>query len=309
MKKIKYLLLALITSVLSLFSAGQASAAGRAIAISPMYQKMVLIPGETYRGGFTIANPYDATNDLNYLVEISPYYPVKANESDKNYTGADLTTKNSRNLIVDWVTIDNPTGSIQPNGEAYVTFTVNVPNDAPAGGQYAALIAQENPEHVKYDNSVAVNEAMRMAHVLYAEVAGETNHSGEILENNVPSFLFGGTLEASSFVRNNGNVHTDVEYILQVWPMFSDEEICTNEENAGTGFIMPETEVYHTEACDLPPVGLFRAKQTVKIFGEESIVEKTVIVCPLWLIFVILFVVIALIIWIVIHIRSRKKAR
>ena len=71
---------------------------------------------------------------------------------------------------------------------------------------------------------------------------------------------------------------------------------------------MPETERYHTETCNLPPIGLFRAKQTVKIFGEESIVEKTVIVCPLWLIFVILFVVIALIIWIIIRMKSRKKA-
>ena len=93
------------------------------------------------------------------------------------------------------------------------------------------------------------------------------------------------------------------------FPVFSDEEICTNEENSTFTFLMPGTERYHTETCTLPPVGIFRAKQTVKIFGEESVVEKTVIVCPLWLIFVILFVIIALVIWIIIKVRSHGKAK
>lgn len=307
MRKIKYLLLTVAVAMFGMFSGGQVSAAGRAIAISPMYQKMVLIPGETYRGGFTVANPYDTASDLNYLVTVSPYYPVKTNDNDVNYTGADLVTKNSKNMIVDWVTINNPTGTIEPNNEVYVTFTIEVPDDAPAGGQYAALVTQENPEYVEYNDSVAVNESMSMAHVLYAEIAGETNQSGEISENNIPSFLLNNTLETTSLVHNNGNVHTDAEYVLQVWPLGSNEEICTNEEDPSTGFVMPETELYHAETCQLPAVGVFRAKQTVTIFGEVSEVEKTVIVCPLWLLFIITFLIAALIIWLIVRTKSRKK--
>ena len=212
-------------------------------------------------------------------------------------------------MIVDWITVDNPEGTLVPNEEKAITFSITVPKAAPAGGQYLALLVRENPDIKVEDDSMSVTEIMQMAHVIYADVAGTTIKSGEITENDFPSFLMSNKLEATSMVKNSGNIHTDAEYILQVWPIFSDEEICTNEENAETSLVLPNTERYHAETCDLPSLGIFRAKQTVKIFGEESVLEKTIIVCPLWLLFSILFVIIGLIIWIVIRIRSRKKAK
>ena len=109
-------------------------------------------------------------------------------------------------------------------------------------------------------------------------------------------------------VRNDGNVHTDAKYTLQVWPIFSDEEICTNEEDVTTSLIMPETKRYHVEKCDLPNIGMFRVKQVVKIFGEESTFEKMVIVCPVWLLFVIVFIISVVVIWFVSRVKSRKKS-
>lgn len=285
-------------------------AAGRAIALSPMSQRIILAPGETYTGGFTVANPASATEDLRYLVEVVPFYPVSRNEGRDDYGDADYTTKSSYNSIVDWITIDNPIGIIQPDGNVTVTFEVTVPENVPAGGQYAAFLVRENPEAIGIDDSVSVNEIMQMAHIIYAEVTGETVREGKILDNSFPSFLLDNTLNATSMVRNDGNIHTDAEYILQVWPLGSDEEICTNEENLDTELVLPNTQRYHLETCQLPSVGIFRAKHTVKIFGEESVVEKMVIVCPIWLLFLIIFIIIALIIWIVMKVRSRgKKSR
>ena len=312
MKRLNIKLVAVaISLVLSgVIGIGRVVAASRAIMLSPMNQKMVLYPGETYHGTVTVANPNDAETDLHYLATLSTYYPAKIDEDDKYYKGSDFETKSSMNMIVDWTEIDNPTGVLEPNDEIQVSFTINVPETAPAGGQYMAILVKEDPEFAKKDdNSVNVNEIMQMAHIVYAEVAGETRNEGAILENDIPSFLVSNTLEATSAVQNNGNVHTDAEFILQVWPMGSDEEICTNEEDASTGFVMPGTETYHVETCQLPAVGIFRAKQTVKIFGETSIVEKTIIVCPIWLLFLIIFVIVAAIIYFVMRARARKGAR
>ena len=107
-------------------------------------------------------------------------------------------------------------------------------------------------------------------------------------------------------VKNNGNTHTDAEYTLQVWPVFSDEEYCTNEENPDKSLVMPETNRYHSQTCVLPVVGIFRAKQVVSIFGETSIVEKNFIVCPIWLLVIVIFAVISIIIWLVAKSKSRK---
>ncbi len=207
MKKIniKTLLLAALVAVMGAFGlSGRAIAAGRAIALSPMSQRIVLIPGETYYGGITVANPATSTENLYYLVTEAPFYPV--NEGG-HYANADYTTRTNMNMIVDWITVDNPTGVLVPNEERTVSFSITVPYDAPAGGQYMALLVRENPNVGEIENSMAVTEIMQMAHVIYAEVAGETSQSAEITENYIPSFLFSNTLEAASTVKNNGNVH------------------------------------------------------------------------------------------------------
>ena len=153
-----------------------------------------------------------------------------------------------------------------------------------------------------------IENVVEFAAGILAEVAGQTRDEGVIIENNIPSFILTNTLTASSRVRNDGNVHTNASYVLQVWPLFSDEEYCTNEEEPKTSLIMPETERYHAETCDLPSIGIFRAKQTIKIFDEVSEREKLVIVCPLWLLFIIIFVIVFAIMWLIAKARARNKA-
>lgn len=284
-------------------------AEGRAIAISPMSQKVLLSPGESYRGGFTVANPASATEDLNYIVTIGSYFPASGENSNDDYGDIDIATVTNMNMIMDWIKIVNPTGTVQPNGSTLVEFTIDVPENAPAGGQYASLLVKEERNAEAIEDSKAVTEIMQMAHIIYASVAGETIENGEITENGIPSFLLNNQLDATSFVKNNGNVHTEAEYILQVWPMFSDEEICTNEESPSKSLILPDTKRHHIESCALGAPGIYKVRQTVKIFGEESIVEKMVIVCPIWLIFIILFVIFALIFYFVAKSRARKKAK
>ena len=182
-----------------------------------------------------------------------------------------------------------------------------MPKDAPAGGQYATIIVQDETSFGTGDGGgVAIEGTVRFASNIFAEVTGETEEKGVIVENIIPSFLLSNSLPAVSLVKNDGNVHTDAEYTLQVWPLFSDEEVCTNAEKeegsriegGKTSLIMPGTERYHTQTCYLPSIGIYRAKQTVTIFGESSVVEKMVIFCPLWLLFLALFAIVAFVIWI-----------
>lgn len=283
---------------------GRAFGSTKTLMMSPMNQRIVLIPGETYHGGFKIANSANAEEDLKYIVSVSTFF-VQQDEEGGDYK-VDNSTRSDMNMIVDWTTIDEASGVVRPNGEKVVSFTIEVPEDAPAGGQYMEILAREDKDGQVAENGV--NEIIQMGHIIYAEVAGSTRKEGVILENSVPSFIMSDNLEAVSRIKNGGNVHTDAEAVLQVWPLFSDEEICTNEENASSIFVMPGTERYHTETCQLPSVGIFRAKQTVKIFGETSIVEKTIIVCPIWLLFIIIFVIFALVFYFVARARARKKA-
>ncbi|MBR2766632.1 hypothetical protein IKD67_00895 [Candidatus Saccharibacteria bacterium] len=278
--------------------------------VSPANQRILLVPGQKYETSVAVSSPNDSTVDLKYSVSVGSF-SLRGSEGGKDiYDGdVDLSTTTSYNQIKDWITLGKDSGTVAPNSTDEVPFTINVPEDAPAGGQYATIIVSDNTEGAgeNEEGKSSIKNIMHIASIIYADVAGETREEGAILENNIPSFILNNNLEATSMVRNDGNVHTDASYVLQVWPLFGGEEVCTNEEKPATSLIMPETERYHTESCQLSPIGIFRAKQTVKLFGEESVIEKLVFVCPIWLLFLILFVIAALVIWIVMKIRAGKK--
>ena len=276
--------------------------------VSPPKQKIVLVPGETFEGVIRVSNSAHAKGDLHYSATIGSFGLGKDEEGNIDYNDTDVDTVTSYNQMMNWITLGKESGTVEPNGTDVVPFTINVPADAPAGGQYATILFQDDSGNGRAsDGNVSIESVVRFASSIIAEVSGETRDEGAILENSIPSFIFNNKLSATSTVRNDGNVHTDASYVLQVWPLFGDEEICTNEEEPSTSLIMPETERYHVEECNLPMIGIFRAKQTVNIFGETSVAEKTVFVCPLWLLFIIVFAIVLIIIWLVMRAKSGSK--
>ena len=131
-----------------------------------------------------------------------------------------------------------------------------------------------------------------------------------MFRNNIPTFNFSTPLSTSSMVENEGNVHTDAEYTLEIWPLFSDEEVYTNIEEPMTSLILPETKRYNIQTWDDAPMfGIFKVKQTVKIYDDVSVLEKTVIICPLWVLLVIVFIVVAVVIWFITRTKSRKNSK
>ena len=314
MKRTKIrLLLAAMASVMLLgggfvFARPVAAAEGSTMVITPMHQRLILRPGDTYKGSINVSSPNDATADLIYSVSIGSYNQVKSADSLDDYSEVDISTKGGYNQIMDWIKIEETSGVVSPNEVNPIYFTIEVPMDAPAGGQYATIIVVNDSDYGGSNGEgFSVSSTVAIASTIYAEVAGSTRETAEITENKIPAFLTTGPLEATSMVVNTGNVHTDAEYTFQVWPLFSDEEICTNEEEVSESMVLPETRRYHTESCNIPPVGIFRAKQTVAIFGETSTVERMVIVCPIWLIVLWAGVIAIVIVWLVTFIRMRRK--
>ncbi len=259
-----------------------------------------LKPGDSVKGNFTIKNT--GKKPSNYKITVEPY----GVDGDDYIATFDKKTK--FNDIVDWTTFSSEEGSLEPGESKDITFTVSVPDDVPAGGQYGAIVAENSAEKGESSEGASIDIGRRVALIYYANVAGQTRNTANVEENKIPGILFNPPISATSVIENTGNTHAEAEYVLQVFPLFSDEEVYTNEEDPDKRLILPETRRFNTISWDgAPHLGIFRVKQTITVFGESSTASKIVFLCPIWLLFVVLLVIFCIIFWIVTRIRARKN--
>lgn len=302
--RIKRYLLILISSIAMFFGLLPASIAyaDTEFSVSPMKQKIILMPGEAYEGSFGVINPVSNDKTFNFKLSVMPFTANGSNgiifENDEDY-----------NQIVNWIELESESGSVEPNETKTIHFKIKVPQNAPAGGQYASIIVTGNDVPDSSSDNINVQNVLAISHLVFAEVAGTIEKGGDIVDIAIPGFLFSGNISATSVIKNTGNVHGAATYTLQVFPLFSSEEIYTNEENPEEHIVMPNNEYLNTIHWDATPqIGIFNVVYTVEFEGLTKQITQLVIVCPMWLIFIIVLIIVALIVWIVVRVKMRKKA-
>lgn len=277
-----------------------------AFTLLPMSQEFTLEPGGTYTGSITIVNPVDSKSDFAYSVSVSPYSVV-----GEDYQ-ADITNISAYSKIAEWITIAEPTGTIAPNESREVEFTINVPEDAYAGGQYAAIMVSSDPS--KQDNDgVSINNVFALASIIYADVAGEITHEGTIIENNVPEFSTTTPVAVSALLDNHGNIHENAIFALNVSNAVTGEKIFPTDEDQNNHFseiVMPDTTRYITRNIDnLPALGIVKVEQTIYYNSEVSTVVKDIIICPVWFICLVALVIVSIIGFIVASVRHHRRKK
>ena len=270
--------------------------------VTPMSQNIELEAGQVYTGSITVANPANAANDFHYKVEVSPYSVIGAEYA------ADLATMSDRSQIVSWTEIENPTGVLKPNETAEVKFTITVPETAPSGGQYAALMVSSGNNSISGDG-LTINNIFEMASIIYAEVAGETIRAGEVSEITMPGFVTGMPIETSAIIKNEGNSHETARIALEVKSFFSATPLypAPGEDGILTEIIMPDTTRYITREIDgVSPLGIYEIKETVNYLGKNTTFSQTVVSCPIWFMALVFVTIMAIIVAIVRTVRAHR---
>ena len=273
--------------------------------ILPMSRRFSLEPGGVYTGKVTVVNPADATENFAYKVSVTPYSVM-----GRDYT-VDLATENNRSMIAKWIEIDEPTGEIAPNESKDVEFTITVPEDVPAGGQYAAITVASD-DSLESNEGVAVQSVFEMASIIYGSVAGETKRSGDILENYVPGFSVVVPVKLRAVLQNEGNIHEDATFIVQVSNAFTGTVILPTEGDDGiyNEVVMPETtRDVERNVSNLPSIGVMKISQTIYYNGKVETKEKNVIICPIWFLALVLLTLASIITAIVMTVKRHKKKK
>ncbi len=254
---------------------------GAAVAVSPGAQEIALTPGEVYEGSFTVLNPFVDSGVVSYHISVAPM-----SVEDEQFS-LDFDDFTDTSQIVDWVELETVTGTLDERASATINYKIAVPADAPAGGQYAAfLVRAESGDAVTEANSIAsIRSTTQVAMLLYSTVAGETRVEGTVLENNISPVYLDSPVKTSVFLSNTGNVHARAGVTLRVYPLFSDEEIYSTEEQPNTTLVLPNARAYSEMTWEeTPQLGLFRIEQEVDYAGLYTRRTQTVLVAPVWFI-------------------------
>lgn len=307
------LVVALVIILSSVLGMKNVHAIETTLTVSPMEQKMTVYPGEPSKGSIKVSNQASAKETLYYKVSAVPF--TRSGDGYNPMVGDELSG-GDYNDIVKWVTFSSNSGALEPNEQDEIIYTVNVPEGTRGGGQYFAILVTrtENPNTNSEGNGLSLKEIIQIASTVYVTVSGEDIQlSGTIKDNKISTFFLRPPVTASFTVENTGNTHMEINYYMQVFPIFSDEEVYTNEENPSLAIVLPGTTRYVSqEWSDAPLVGIFKVRQVAMYSSnseDKSVTEKIVIICPIWLAFIIVFVIAAIVIYLVMKAKSRKNSR
>ena len=276
--------------------------------VLPMNQRISLKAGETYEGTISVVNPVDATENFKYKAEVTPYGVTVQDHADYLIN---LTDDSEYTTISKWIEIKEPTGEVKPNETKEIHFVIKVPENAPPGGQYATIsISSDNDSNTS--EGVAVQNVFEMASIIYATVEGEVQHDGEILENNVPGFVVNTPARLTALISNHGNIHEDATFVITVSDFFTGRVILPTEEEDGyySEIVMPGTTRFiERDVNNLPALGVVKVNQTIYYQGESSVVEKNIIICPIWFMALVVATIAAIVATIVHLVKKHRKKR
>jgi len=258
-----------------------------------------LEPGKTYDGTFLVRNV--GTEDFDFKVYAAPYH-----EEDEHGKQV-FETSNKYTYLSEWITFDRVKGSLKPQTEMTISYRVKVPSNAVGGAQNAAIMVETD---TPLKSKGTVSASARAALILFSQVNGEINECGKIVDKNIPTLLLNPPITASGRVENCGNIDLNVKYVMDVYSLFGSEPIYSNESDPKILATLPETRRYTNVKWEgTPAFGIFNVRLSITYAGKVEKLEKLVIVCPLWLIVLIIVFIGAVVFWLVSRSRSRKEAR
>lgn len=246
------------------------------IVLEPSSLRFALNPGDRYPASFTVRNTGDIDYDFSVYAEpfaVDDYY-------ENLFDQPTAFTQISR-----WITFDVSDFHLEANSSTTVHFYVDVPADAPAGGQYAAVFAQIAND----DPASAINLNHRVGVLLYSTVTGQTEAHGEI-DFLPPTFLqTSHQLKLTEIAHNRGNLDYDASTHLVITKALTGELI--EEINTTPHIILPHTSRPMEYSLENLPFGLYKIQRSQEIFGINSESTHTVLVFPFpYLIFSIIIV-------------------
>ena len=176
------------------------------ISIGPVKIFLTIEKGETEDSSVTAINPNDFPIEV--ITEVEDFVPATV-PGDITF----IPKYEGVTSLVDWLKIEKAIFPLGPNERKEVPFKIEVPEDAGAGGHYAAIFFKAVPKEVE---GTALQISGRVGVLVMVAVPGEVIQTGEIAEFKGPRIVSRGPIEFVILFRNTGTTHYQPEGTIEI---------------------------------------------------------------------------------------------
>ncbi len=273
MRHTSYIIFSLLTLILiSVFGMNVSAQEPERIslAVTPPLFQLTVEPGQEWASSVTMVN--SGTSDIEVYAT-----PVNFESRAEDGTARFIPQLNDPEDALNpagWLSITRGPYTVPAEGSVDIPFTMSVPDDAPPGGHYAALLIGTEPVDDELEGS-GVRVSSLVTSLLLMRVAGEVVEEGSIREFRTDAGWHDRP-EARFTLRfeNTGNVHLRPQGIIEIENMWGESRgsIPINTGNQ-FGNVLPESSRsfhYRWEGENSPfEIGRYTATVTLA-YGESG---------------------------------------
>lgn len=235
------------------------------ITITPATNTIDVDPGGQKTGKITVVN--QGKDAFSVKLSVMPY-SVKGIDYEPQYSLGDADKADASK----WVTLSTDgTNRLEPYKLLDVTYTVNVPSNAPAGGHYFVVFAESAP----LEERAGITAHNRVGQIVYMNVNGDIVKKGEASLTALPSVITDQKTQLPITLKNTGTTH----FVSKTQVVIKDIFGKTVLDTAQNRYILPGTERRVVFDWDnYSPAGVYKVTRSAALPDGTTVSGTTTVI-------------------------------
>lgn len=246
----------------------------QALSVTPPLFQLSALPGDVWQSSVKVVN--SNRYPLTVYTEVVGFSPV--GESGQGRFVPLVHEEQNDTTLAGWIETATGPHIIPPEQTKDIPFFVEIPDTAPPGGHYAAILVSTEPP--KTTDTLSVQASQAVTSLFFVRIEGEVEESGSIREFRVlDAFIPTPEAEFSLRFENKGNVHLQPRGDIVITNMWGTER-GTIPVNYQTHFgnVLPESirdfRFSWKSDFSIADIGRYKAIATLA-YGEDGIKSVT----------------------------------
>ncbi len=183
------------------------------ITITPPKIEVTLAPGDKTEGRLGIIN--DSDTDMTFITGVYDFIVTDSNGTPEILPRG--TMLNNKYSAANWIAVYPEEFTVKQHQRFDFNYYIQVPQDAGAGGHYAALIYQ--PVNASGQPAVGAKIQTQIATLVYISVKGTINESAKVTKFTAPNFSEYGPVKINTEITNYGDLHITPQATITIKDM------------------------------------------------------------------------------------------